>query len=164
MKIDFFFFLHFSSTKDNHIRSWMDFYKFSKRNLSSIGCLSWTSNQNQCKFRSQVPPISTHFKHACYLHMLDFNCPPFSRFLDDGSDSLVWKQGSFFRSKSLMIDNIKEGMITCEITLPGTSYKEVRWRKIPKLPIEFTSTSAAKPNANSINGIFVAFFLMRMLI
>merc|ERR1712018_231145 len=49
-------------------------------------------------------------------------------------------------------------MITCEITLPGTSYREVRWRKIPKLPMEFTSTSAAKPNANSINGIVVPFF------
>ena len=63
-----------------------------------------------------------------------------------------------------MIDNIKEGMITCEITLPGTSYKEVRWRKIPKLPMEFIATAKATSNVNSFNGIFVIFLLKIMVL
>ena len=66
----------------------------------------------------------------------------FERFSDDPMDSKVWKEGSFSVSKSLLIENLTEGTVTCEISLPGTSYREVRRRKVPNLPIEFIYSSS----------------------
>ena len=57
-------------------------------------------------------------------------------------DSKVWKEGSFSVSKSLLIENLTEGTVTCEISLPGTSYREVRRRKVPNVPIEFVYSSS----------------------
>ena len=66
----------------------------------------------------------------------------FESFSDDPMDSKVWKEGSFSVSKSLLIENLTEGTVTCEISLPGTSYKEVRRRKVPNVPIEFIYSSS----------------------
>ena len=57
-------------------------------------------------------------------------------------DSKVWKEGSFSVSKSLLIENLTVGTVTCEISLPGTSYREVRRRKVPNVPIEFIYSSS----------------------
>ena len=57
-------------------------------------------------------------------------------------DSKVWKEGSFSVSKSLLIENLTVGTVTCEISLPGTSYREVRRRKVPNVPIEFVYSSS----------------------
>ena len=57
-------------------------------------------------------------------------------------DSKVWKEGSFSVSKSLLIENLTVGTVTCEISLPGTSYREVRRRKVPNVPIEFICSSS----------------------
>ena len=66
----------------------------------------------------------------------------FERFSDDPMVSKVWKEGSFSVSKSLLIENLTVGTVTCEISLPGTSYREVRRRKVPNVPIEFIYSSS----------------------
>ena len=72
--------------------------------------------------------------------------------------------GSFSASKSLLIDAIflHEGTIYCEITLPSTTYKEIRWRKVPKLPMEFINSTAFY--TKSFHVLIVLLSLLHMIV
>ena len=119
----------------------MDFYKIFKCNLPSIRSLSWTSNQNQCKFRSQVP-IITHFKNACYLRTFDLKivldfldfwmteqilwCGSKDHFSDPKVWWLIISRRAWSLVKSLYLELLTE-------RFGGAKYQNFRWSSPPHL-------------------------------
>ena len=89
---------------------------------------------------------------------------------EEASRSVVWSESTFSStvSKTLNCEDIfpkfyeniekREAAVTCEFILAKTPYRDVRWQRVPKLPLEFKTnniivqnhTEKIRPNIISI--------------